>query len=1350
MAQAGRAVVEFVGDYSKLDTGLASVLAPTKLGKMGKVGGLAIGGALAAAVGGAAVTKALYDLGSQFDRAFDNIRVGTGKTGKQLQGLERDFKAVYKTVPSDMDMVAASIAGLNKRLGLTGKPLQDMARNVSELSRLTDTDLETNIKAISRAFVDWEVPVRKQAKTLDGFYRISQKSGAAVSDIATDVQKFGSPLRTLGFGLDEAASMFANFERAGVNSQTMVPGFKLAIGNLVKPTNDLKKNLGQLGVATGNPEKGLREIMGLLTNGSDLSKVEKMSLAMDVFGKRAGADMAEAIKQGRFNLGAYIKEFADGNETIRKSARDTNDAGENFAIFAHKVQVLLEPLSSLIYGTFSDFSKVLADLKINQYAHQFERFTKTNEDFKDVLAAVKLGVKAFGAVAKFAFSIMKEQFKGAWQYVKGAMLSMKGLIKVVSGVLTGDWRKAWAGVKDIFRGGSNVLLGVLRALTAPVRKIVAKVGEGITGVFGSAWDKVESIFVGGARAVIGVVNSIIKAINLIPGVPDIGLVEGPKTKAQKTFKTFQRGGPINIGKPSGDSVPALLERGEYVLNREAVKAVGKDKLDHINFKKAARFQKGGPIGLISGGDVTGAIGDAAGAVTGAARGAANLAMKGPNFFIGKLPDPNIPEPFTGVGPWAVKAATDYIKDKVNPFAGGNAASYPGLPGGAGMFQGKAVASWIIPILTWAQSHGWSGSITSGVRSAAHNATIPGASPTSNHLATAYPGGAIDVGGFGSRAEGQALASVLAKYPGDPNLVWGGPVMNDWGHFSATGHQKGGLIGKARKLMVGGAAEHGVVRKVGADLLSHGYDFRSTAGILGNAWREGLWNPSQMEMTGYDNGGLWGFTASPKSMPELRAFADSKGKPWDDPVVQTHFMMRSGGASIKGGLNALGSIPETTKYFMDKYEIPAAATAALDIRTSAAFDAAKILQDAGITKPGDEAGGDTGPSAAEKAKSVRETRKKKRTGIIEKLRDALRGKSGVERVGGLWELVSAFTKYGSFGGREKSFLLSQAGLAAKQKSPVSSVSILNNLSKFLESVVGISGEPGTNKELSLKLREVKERNRDKAQAKKDRIFSKIQKSGVSYPFKEKILGVDGIIASLAERLNISETLAQFEGGPGGSDLTEAEKADQVSLNQQILSNQTMKSGWLNKAIAALYAKETKLDNELYLASPKNSLTHWKFGALKSAMKAARSGITTLDGYRESLVGVTGRGGEIFDTQMRLKNLGVASTVESAAAAKAAAGISISDVLQIVEASKYNVFDRMPKFHTGGVIPGSGEQPIMAMGGETIRTREQEAALNGGVTVELKFADGMGWLKDFVTHEIKEDNRSKDKLAKVGVR
>ena len=49
-----------------------------------------------------------------------------------------------------------------------------------------------------------------------------------------------------------------------------------------------------------------------------------------------------------------------------------------------------------------------------------------------------------------------------------------------------------------------------------------------------------------------------------------------------------------------DTIPAMLEPGEYVLNRNAVKAIGKNKLDELNFEEAPRDL----LSMTQGGDYT--------------------------------------------------------------------------------------------------------------------------------------------------------------------------------------------------------------------------------------------------------------------------------------------------------------------------------------------------------------------------------------------------------------------------------------------------------------------------------------------------------------------------------------------------------------------------------------------------------------------------------------------------------------------------------------------------------------------------------------------------------------------------
>ncbi len=63
---------------------------------------------------------------------------------------------------------------------------------------------------------------------------------------------------------------------------------------------------------------------------------------------------------------------------------------------------------------------------------------------------------------------------------------------------------------------------------------------------------------------------------------------------QGTPGAHQKGGRIVPGKGAGDTVPAMLEPGEFVLNREAVKGIGAARLEAMN-KAIPRFAKGGQV-----------------------------------------------------------------------------------------------------------------------------------------------------------------------------------------------------------------------------------------------------------------------------------------------------------------------------------------------------------------------------------------------------------------------------------------------------------------------------------------------------------------------------------------------------------------------------------------------------------------------------------------------------------------------------------------------------------------------------------------------------------------------------------
>ena len=57
------------------------------------------------------------------------------------------------------------------------------------------------------------------------------------------------------------------------------------------------------------------------------------------------------------------------------------------------------------------------------------------------------------------------------------MAEIEGIIEFISGVFTGNWKKAWNGVKNIFKGAFEALVGIAKA---PLNTVIGLVNTAIS------------------------------------------------------------------------------------------------------------------------------------------------------------------------------------------------------------------------------------------------------------------------------------------------------------------------------------------------------------------------------------------------------------------------------------------------------------------------------------------------------------------------------------------------------------------------------------------------------------------------------------------------------------------------------------------------------------------------------------------------------------------------------------------------------------------------------------------------------------------------------------------------------
>jgi TP901 family phage tail tape measure protein len=380
-----------------------------------KVGGGALSGIIAG-VGVAGLGAAALSIGTSFDDAFDTIRTVTGKSGVELNGLQESMKNVFKSVPTSAGEAGDAIAGLNQKLGLSGKPLEDLAGQVLELSRITGTDLNGNIEAVTGVFNNWGISAEDQGTKLDELFRASQATGVSVTDLSNTMGQSGSVLRQAGLSFEDSAALLGTLQKNGVDAASVMPSLSKAVATAAKEGK--------------NATDVLKGTFDAIRNAPD--DTSAAAAAMTTFGAKAGPQLAGLVRQGKLSFEELSASIAAGGDTVMTASAETQDFPEKFKVAMNTAQVALQPLVTKILDLVTALATNLAPV-IQFIADHFKIIGPIIGAVAGAILAYKIATTVAGAATK-AWTVIQ----GAFNLVMDAnpiTLVVLGIAALVAGVI---------------------------------------------------------------------------------------------------------------------------------------------------------------------------------------------------------------------------------------------------------------------------------------------------------------------------------------------------------------------------------------------------------------------------------------------------------------------------------------------------------------------------------------------------------------------------------------------------------------------------------------------------------------------------------------------------------------------------------------------------------------------------------------------------------------------------------------------------------------------------------------------------------------------------------------------------
>lgn len=338
-------------------------------------------------------------------------------------------------------------------------------------------------------------------------------------------------------------------------------------------------------------------------------------------GQGTGGRFAAAIQGGWEALQPFIQLGKQAVDTFKGLDTNMKLVVAGFAAFGALAAVVLLPISAPLVAIAAAAAGVAAAAilirknwgtigpifqQVKQAVTDFANNLSSSIDISsDDLRSFAQAARNVGTVVGWVFEnyllpLIQRVLPAIQQILGGWVSFFSGWAKLVSGILTGDFGQAWEGVKQIFTGALNIILGTLRAITAPFRQLVVTIANVIKAPFVSAWNAITGVFRDGLntglsymRSVVGVYRSVGSAIGsaVLSGFNVIKDIPGNAKKVFDSAFDFLNGLPskfLEFGKRMASALVRPLSSVSSVITglasgvAQAVRGVINSGLSIIN------------------------------------------------------------------------------------------------------------------------------------------------------------------------------------------------------------------------------------------------------------------------------------------------------------------------------------------------------------------------------------------------------------------------------------------------------------------------------------------------------------------------------------------------------------------------------------------------------------------------------------------------------------------------------------------------------------------------------------------------------------------------------------------------
>lgn len=363
-----------------------------------------------------------------------------------------------------------------------------------------------------------------------GCKQLQTLTGGISKWLTNDQGKIIGFINTIGThfsnGFDNLSTFFEGaFDLLGDSIDRVRPTMENAISDLLSGITDLAGGVGT--IVSDSFEIATEKLVEWVEKDSETIGTFFDNIQLQI------ADVLSLVGTVFSDIGTFLSEWweSDGSSVFSNICDMFTNIGTTLMnVYNEWIKPAWDAIVDIFQSAWDDCLKPIFEKAVSYFGKLGDCISAIWNNFLSPI--VNFLVKTFGPVFTNIFKaiggVFKTVFSVIGDVVGGILDALGGLLDFITGIFTGDWEKAWNGIKEFFKGIWDGIWGIIKG-------VINLIIDGINMLWTGIYNAVSAIVnaVGGIAGAIGDVFgqdwnfSMPEKVPLIPHLAKGGLVKAP-------------------------------------------------------------------------------------------------------------------------------------------------------------------------------------------------------------------------------------------------------------------------------------------------------------------------------------------------------------------------------------------------------------------------------------------------------------------------------------------------------------------------------------------------------------------------------------------------------------------------------------------------------------------------------------------------------------------------------------------------------------------------------------------------------------------------------------------------------